>query len=220
MFSYRSSGKDVEFVGNNGEAAGDQVSKEEVGDMCAMCKDFKLEFFVTRLVSTLYTAYSLVPCPVVCVWGEPGNEAIAHILSWEWDYTNSCTAENQPLSSAPSFQLSDSRTDFTLKGDPEWFPVADFVPKHEDKFGFELGRACFCNNNDSPWRSIQALAVTWILYMQVSDFYYKVFVRSCFICMLTILTLMCSQAHMYTPYSPTLIFLYTIRLYVCKLKVC
>ena len=66
MFSYRSSGKDVEFVGNNGEAAGDQVSKEEVGDMCAMCKDFKLEFFVTRLVSTLYTAYSLVPCPAFC----------------------------------------------------------------------------------------------------------------------------------------------------------
>lgn len=49
-----------------------------------------------------------------------------------------------------SLQLSDLRTDFTLTGDPEWFPLADFVPKQEDTFGFELGRACFCNNNDLP----------------------------------------------------------------------
>ena len=34
VFSYSSSGKEVEFVGSNGEAPGDQVSKEEVGNMC------------------------------------------------------------------------------------------------------------------------------------------------------------------------------------------
>ena len=42
MFSYCSSGKEVEFVGANGEAPGDQVSKEEVGNVCVVCEDFKL----------------------------------------------------------------------------------------------------------------------------------------------------------------------------------
>jgi hypothetical protein len=41
-------------------------------------------------------------------------------------------------------KTSSSRTDFTLTGDPEMFPVDDFKPQ-EDKFGFELGRACFCD---------------------------------------------------------------------------
>lgn len=41
--------------------------------------------------------------------------------------------------------MSNSRIDYTLNGDPEWFPLADFVPT-EDKFGFEFGRACFCND--------------------------------------------------------------------------
>ena len=31
-----------------------------------------------------------------------------------------------------------------MEGDPELFPLDDFVA-HEDKFGFELGRACFCD---------------------------------------------------------------------------
>ena len=36
------------------------------------------------------------------------------------------------------------RTEFQVTGEPEWFPIADFVPG-SDKFGFELSQACFCN---------------------------------------------------------------------------
>jgi len=36
-------------------------------------------------------------------------------------------------------------TKITVDGDAELFPLDDFVA-HEDKFGFELGRACFCDN--------------------------------------------------------------------------
>lgn len=46
-------------------------------------------------------------------------------------------------------KLSSSRTDFTLSGEPDWFPLDDFVAR-EDDFGFSLGRACFCNTNSLP----------------------------------------------------------------------
>ncbi len=47
------------------------------------------------------------------------------------------------LCSFPYSQLS-TKTDLKVEGDPEMFPLNDFVA-HEDKFGFELGRACFCD---------------------------------------------------------------------------
>ena len=37
-----------------------------------------------------------------------------------------------------------SRTDYLLNGEPEQFPIIDFTP-HDSKFGFEIGKACFCN---------------------------------------------------------------------------
>ena len=49
-----------------------------------------------------------------------------------------------------SLQLSSSRTDFTLSGEPEWFPLDDFVAQ-EDDFGFSLGRACFCDTITAVW---------------------------------------------------------------------
>lgn len=42
-------------------------------------------------------------------------------------------------------KLSDLRTAITLEGEPELFPMEDFITK-ADKFGFELGRSCFCNS--------------------------------------------------------------------------
>lgn len=37
-----------------------------------------------------------------------------------------------------------SRTDYELFGEPEKFPIVDFTP-HDTTFGFEMGKACFCN---------------------------------------------------------------------------
>jgi collagen type V/XI/XXIV/XXVII alpha len=37
-----------------------------------------------------------------------------------------------------------SRTDYMLSGEPEQFPILDFTP-HDDTFGFEMGKACFCD---------------------------------------------------------------------------
>lgn len=36
-----------------------------------------------------------------------------------------------------------SRTDMLI-GEPEKFPIVDFIP-HDSKFGFEMGKTCFCN---------------------------------------------------------------------------
>ena len=47
------------------------------------------------------------------------------------------------LSLSPSFQMK-SRTDYMLSGEPEKFPIVDFTP-HDSTFGFEMGKACFCN---------------------------------------------------------------------------
>lgn len=44
-------------------------------------------------------------------------------------------------------KLGKTRTDFSMAGEPENFPLKDFVAE-EEEFGFSLGRACFCNHQD------------------------------------------------------------------------
>lgn len=52
--------------------------------------------------------------------------------------------EGKEITDVSKEPLGKSRTDFILRGEPEWLPLEDFIP-HDDTFGFELGRACFCN---------------------------------------------------------------------------
>lgn len=57
-----------------------------------------------------------------------------------------CSPYMNPLLLDPlCLQLSDSRTTYVLSGEPDLLPIVDFATE-EGYFGFDLGRACFCNS--------------------------------------------------------------------------
>ena len=70
-----------------------------------------------------------------------GNHYLLSHYCW---YTLSCAhARTHTHTHTHTHQLK-SRTEYLLNGEPEKFPILDFVP-HDSKFGFEMGKTCFCN---------------------------------------------------------------------------